>query len=187
MVTILPFSLEMVSVLRHHLLPNDGFCRKASYIQSSSMFFSICISCRLTTCCLPEWRKGAEPEDWLRGHCRTKEAAEKALAEMDGAQVGQWKIRCGWAHHKTEAVTGLDADTIDRADPANTNVYVGNLPSEVGSFPPTLLKRSPFYPFGTRNDRICACIHLVLCSADIAGCQCAGDGGGFEGGIWGIR
>lgn len=67
----------------------------------------------------------------LGGHCRTKEAAEKALAEMDGAQVGQWKIRCGWAHHKTEAVTGLDVDTVDRADPANTNVYVGNLPTEV--------------------------------------------------------
>lgn len=63
--------------------------------------------------------------------CRTKEAAEKALVEMNEATVGQWKIRCGWAHHKTEAVTGLDAETVDRADPANTNVYVGNLASEV--------------------------------------------------------
>ncbi|BDA42390.1 Oligouridylate-binding protein 1 [Coccomyxa sp. Obi] len=62
---------------------------------------------------------------------RTKEAAEKALVEMNEATVGQWKIRCGWAHHKTEAVTGLDAETVDRADPANTNVYVGNLASEV--------------------------------------------------------
>ena len=65
------------------------------------------------------------------GCCRTKEAAEKALVEMNEATVGQWKIRCGWAHHKTEAVTGLDAETVDRADPANTNVYVGNLASEV--------------------------------------------------------
>ncbi len=69
---------------------------------------------------------------WV-GKCRrTKEAAEKALVEMNEATVGQWKIRCGWAHHKTEAVTGLDAETVDRADPANTNVYVGNLASEVG-------------------------------------------------------
>jgi len=50
---------------------------------------------------------------------------------MDSVQVGQWRIRCGWAHHKTEAASALDSDTVDKADPANTNVYVGNLSTEV--------------------------------------------------------
>jgi hypothetical protein len=51
---------------------------------------------------------------------------------MNGAEVGQWRVRCGWAHHKAEgAAAPLDAGAVDRADPANNNVYIGNLSSEV--------------------------------------------------------
>ena len=68
------------------------------------------------------------------GVCRTKEAAERALVEMNGAEVGQWKVRCGWAHHKAEAAPQpLDAAAIDASDPTNNNVYIGNLSSEVHS------------------------------------------------------
>ena len=63
---------------------------------------------------------------------RTKEAAEKALKEMEGTEVGQWRVRCGWAHHKSEAaVAPLDPAAVDKADPANNNVYIGNLSAEV--------------------------------------------------------
>lgn len=66
------------------------------------------------------------------GARRTKEAAERALTEMNGAEVGQWKVRCGWAHHKAEAAAQpLDPAAIDAADPTNDNVYIGNLSSEV--------------------------------------------------------
>lgn len=69
---------------------------------------------------------------WVFAH-RTKEAAEKALKEMDGAAVGQWRLRVGWAHHKQDSEKQLNADAISKADPANNNVYVGNLAPEVCS------------------------------------------------------
>ena len=48
--------------------------------------------------------------------------------------MGQWRVRCGWAHHKSEAaVAALDPAAIDKADPTNNNVYIGNLSSEVAA------------------------------------------------------
>ena len=40
------------------------------------------------------------------------------------------RIRCGWAQHK-QSVNNLDYATVDRADPHNCNVYVGNVSQEV--------------------------------------------------------
>lgn len=37
-------------------------------------------------------------------------------------------MRCGWAQHKVgESAAPVDAAVLDRSDPTNTNVYVGNL------------------------------------------------------------
>jgi nucleolysin TIA-1/TIAR len=58
---------------------------------------------------------------------RTREDAESAIAAMHGQVVGGRRIRCGWAQHKADPVIPLDQEALDRADPTNTNVYVGNL------------------------------------------------------------
>ena len=48
--------------------------------------------------------------------------------------MGQWKVRCGWAHHKADAALApLDPAAVDSADPTNNNVYIGNLSAEVRS------------------------------------------------------
>eukprot|EP00798_Chlamydomonas_sp_ICE-L_P024446 gene24446-10046_t len=60
-----------------------------------------------------------------------KEDADNALVKMHGSLIGGRKIRCGWAQHKLDdCSTTPDHDSIDRADPSNTNVYVGNIPPE---------------------------------------------------------
>ena len=48
---------------------------------------------------------------------------------MHGQFIGARRVRCGWAQHKTDggAVGSMDPQVLDRADPSNTNVYVGNL------------------------------------------------------------
>ena len=60
--------------------------------------------------------------------------------------MGQWKVRCGWAHHKAEAALApLDPAAVDKADPANSNVYIGNLSAEVDT--PTAAPFIFFYLF----------------------------------------
>ncbi|CAK0783496.1 hypothetical protein CVIRNUC_006695 [Coccomyxa viridis] len=56
--------------------------------------------------------------------------AEKALAQMSGAMLGSRRIRCGWAQHKQET-SSASYVAVDRADPENANVYIGNLAAEV--------------------------------------------------------
>ena len=58
---------------------------------------------------------------------RSRGNAEAAIASMHGQVVGGRRIRCGWAQHKADPAIPLDAEALDRADPTNTNVYVGNL------------------------------------------------------------
>ncbi|KAK9845716.1 hypothetical protein WJX81_000399 [Elliptochloris bilobata] len=62
---------------------------------------------------------------------RTQEDAERAIQTMNGMVVGQWRVRCGWANHKQETVGEMNAAAVDKADPTNSNVYVGNLSAEV--------------------------------------------------------
>jgi nucleolysin TIA-1/TIAR len=58
---------------------------------------------------------------------RAQAEAEAAIAAMHGQFVGARRVRCGWAQHKTDTVAAADPTILDRADPTNTNVYVGNL------------------------------------------------------------
>ena len=39
-------------------------------------------------------------------------------------------MQCGWAQHKADA-NASDITSVDRADPSNANVYVGNIAAEV--------------------------------------------------------
>ncbi|KAL4537847.1 hypothetical protein Ndes2526B_g04291 [Nannochloris sp. 'desiccata'] len=55
------------------------------------------------------------------------EDGEAAIAAMHGQFVGSRRVRCGWAQHKTTAALPTDAHILTRADPTNTNIYVGNL------------------------------------------------------------
>ncbi|DBA78486.1 TPA: hypothetical protein ACH3X2_007974 [Trebouxia sp. C0005] len=61
---------------------------------------------------------------------RTQEAAENAIAMMNGKLVGHRRTRCGWAHHK-QNTNSLEPSSVDRADPQNANVYVGNVSPDV--------------------------------------------------------
>ncbi|GMH41472.1 hypothetical protein BSKO_09382 [Bryopsis sp. KO-2023] len=66
---------------------------------------------------------------------RTKEEAERAIQEMHGQLIGSRRVRCGWAQHKQvseqDAAQPLDYETLDKADPTNSNVYIGNVPPEM--------------------------------------------------------
>ena len=53
--------------------------------------------------------------------------AEEAIKSMHGQFVGARRVRCGWAQHKTDFAAPMDPSMLDRSDPTNTNVYVGNL------------------------------------------------------------
>ncbi|KAG1660118.1 hypothetical protein FOA52_015098 [Chlamydomonas sp. UWO 241] len=57
-----------------------------------------------------------------------REDAEAAVETMQGQVIGSRRVRIGWAEHKKEHVlTPVDSDAVERAGPANTNVYIGNL------------------------------------------------------------
>ena len=71
------------------------------------------------------------PDQAVDGY-RTTAAPARALVAMTGAGGGRWRIRCSWAHHHAEAAARpLDPAAMHAADPANTNVHIGNLPPEV--------------------------------------------------------
>jgi nucleolysin TIA-1/TIAR len=57
----------------------------------------------------------------------SKEEAETAIEAMHGQFVGARRVRCSWAQHKTEPALPMDPLLLNRTDPTNTNVYVGNL------------------------------------------------------------
>ena len=62
---------------------------------------------------------------------RSKEDAEAAIDRMQGRQIGSRRIRVGWAQHKQDETTDpLEFEAVDRADPSNTNVYIGNISPE---------------------------------------------------------
>ena len=61
----------------------------------------------------------------------TKELAERAIEEMNGAYIGSRIVRCGWARHKTDAQAQADPDRLNQTDPTNTNIYIGNLPGDL--------------------------------------------------------
>ena len=63
---------------------------------------------------------------------RTREEAERALNTMNGTFLGHRRIRCGWAQHKQDT-SSCNFGCIDRADPTNANVYVGNVAADVRS------------------------------------------------------
>lgn len=63
----------------------------------------------------------------------TKEQAQSAIEKMDGAHLGSRCIRCGWAQHKTESALPPDPRILDRIDPTNTNIYIGNMPGDVSN------------------------------------------------------
>lgn len=58
---------------------------------------------------------------------RQRQEAEAAIQAMHGQFIGARRVRCGWAQHKTDGIVSMDPHILDRADPTNTNVYVGNL------------------------------------------------------------
>ena len=57
----------------------------------------------------------------------SNEDGEAAIAAMHGQFVGSRRVRCGWAQHKNTPALPTDATVLTRADPTNTNIYVGNL------------------------------------------------------------
>lgn len=62
---------------------------------------------------------------------RTRPEADAAIQQMNGEQIGTRRVRCGWAQHKQDQTQPMVSETVDKADPSNTNVYVGNVGPEV--------------------------------------------------------
>ncbi len=52
------------------------------------------------------------------------------MNSMNGTFLGHRRIRCGWAQHKQDT-SACNFGCIDRADPTNANVYVGNVAADV--------------------------------------------------------
>ena len=63
------------------------------------------------------------------------------------ADRGRRRTRCGWAQHKQNP-NSLEPSTVDRADPQNANVYVGNVSPDVSD--PEI--RQHFGQFGCITD-----------------------------------
>ncbi|KAK9813604.1 hypothetical protein WJX73_010245 [Symbiochloris irregularis] len=61
---------------------------------------------------------------------RSREEAENAIQAVNGSFIGHRRVRCGWAQHKADA-NASDITSVDRSDPSNANVYVGNIAPEV--------------------------------------------------------
>ena len=57
------------------------------------------------------------------------------------------RTRCGWAQHK-QNTNSLEPLTVDRADPQNANVYIGNVSPDVSNAE----IRQHFGPFGCITD-----------------------------------
>jgi RNA recognition motif-containing protein len=44
----------------------------------------------------------------------TKADAENAMAKLSGSKIGSRNVRCGWAHHKKDAMQSIDYTTVDQ-------------------------------------------------------------------------
>ncbi|KAG1655676.1 hypothetical protein FOA52_011804 [Chlamydomonas sp. UWO 241] len=62
---------------------------------------------------------------------RRREDAEGAIERMQGQLLGSRRIRVSWAQHKQDEMgPPPEFYAVDRSDPCNTNVYIGNIASE---------------------------------------------------------
>lgn len=46
----------------------------------------------------------------------TKGDAENAMAKLSGSKIGSRTVRCGWAHHKKDAMQNIDYTTVDQVN-----------------------------------------------------------------------
>eukprot|EP00955_Chlamydomonas_euryale_P085436 364100-Chlamydomonas_euryale.AAC.14 len=62
---------------------------------------------------------------------RQRKDASAAIQKMQGQLIGSRRVRVGWGQHKQdEQISPPKYDSVDRSDPFNTNVYVGNVAPE---------------------------------------------------------
>ena len=54
-----------------------------------------------------------------------------AMPLHTGEFIGHRRVRCGWAQHKQDLAQNSDYSTVDKSDPFNANVYVGNVSPEL--------------------------------------------------------
>ena len=66
----------------------------------------------------------------MAARSRTFDEAASAITAMNGALLGSQRIRCGWAQHKQDTASS-SFGIIERADPTNTCVYLGNVAADV--------------------------------------------------------
>jgi hypothetical protein len=46
------------------------------------------------------------------------------MAQLSGSKIGSRTVRCGWAHHKKDAMQSIDYNTIDQARLLHTWIVV---------------------------------------------------------------
>jgi hypothetical protein len=39
------------------------------------------------------------------------------MAKLSGSKIGSRTVRCGWAHHKKDAMQSIDYNTVDQVYP----------------------------------------------------------------------
>lgn len=62
----------------------------------------------------------------------TKADAENAMAKLSGSKIGSRTVRCGWAHHKKDAMQSIDYTTIDQVQLGAHVLCTGSLDACVG-------------------------------------------------------
>ena len=72
---------------------------------------------------------------------------QSVISSTESCLVMHRRTRCGWAQHKQNP-SNKDHTTVDKADPQNANVYVGNVAPDVSESD----LRQHFGPFGHITD-----------------------------------
>ncbi len=65
------------------------------------------------------------------GNIHTHVSREPNIMWAAGEFIGHRRVRCGWAQHKHDQAQSNDFASIDKSDPFNANVYVGNVSPEL--------------------------------------------------------
>ena len=80
------------------------------------------------------------------------------MNQMNGTFLGHRRIRCGWAQHKQDT-SSCNFGCIDRADPTNATVYVGNVAADVRPLPyPMLCHPCCMGAFARAGPNPCRCL-----------------------------
>jgi len=125
----LPSSRDASAVQHHHLFVGD----LAADVTEAMLYNAFCNVGQCADARIMWDHNTGRSKGYGFVSFRCRADADAALVGMQGCMIGSRRVRVGWAQHKEEGVSdagALDFDSVDRGDPANTNVYVSNVAPE---------------------------------------------------------